>query len=78
MLERFREVRDEIELKIRDWLEHPERELKKLREERERRERLAATRREADDRAQRLECLPQGDQQRFQLAATSPATPVRG
>jgi arsenate reductase len=27
MLERFRKVRDEIELKIRDWLEHPEHEL---------------------------------------------------
>ena len=36
MLERFREVRDEIELKIRDWLEHPEDELRKLHEERER------------------------------------------
>jgi arsenate reductase (thioredoxin) len=46
MLERFRSVRDEIELKIRDWLEHPEEELKKLREERERerRERLTASR----------------------------------
>jgi arsenate reductase (thioredoxin) len=46
MLERFRKVRDEIELKIKDWLEHPEQELKKLREERERerRERLAAAR----------------------------------
>ena len=46
MLERFRVVRDEIELKISDWLEHPEQELKKLREarERERRERLAAAR----------------------------------
>ena len=30
MLERFRQVRDEIELKIRDWLEHPEDELRKL------------------------------------------------
>ena len=40
MLERFRQVRDEIELKIRDWLEHPEDELRKLREERERRERM--------------------------------------
>ena len=46
MLERFRKVRGEIELKIKDWLEHPEQELKKLREERERerRERLAAAR----------------------------------
>jgi arsenate reductase len=36
MLERFRKVRDEIELKIRGWLEHPEEDLRKLREERER------------------------------------------
>jgi arsenate reductase (thioredoxin) len=61
MLERFRVVRDEIELKIRDWLEHPEQELKKLKEERERRrrERLELDRWEADERAQRLEGLPQ-------------------
>jgi arsenate reductase (thioredoxin) len=46
MLERFREVRDEIELRLRDWLEHPEEELRMLREEREleRRERLEAPR----------------------------------
>jgi hypothetical protein len=52
MLERFREIRDEIELKIRDWLERPEEELKKLEEERERerRERLEAARREAESR----------------------------
>jgi arsenate reductase (thioredoxin) len=45
MLERFREVRDEIELKIRDWLEHPEEELRKLRKERKRepRERMEAS-----------------------------------
>jgi arsenate reductase (thioredoxin) len=45
MLERFRVVRDEIELKIKDWLEHPEEELRKLREERERerRERMEAS-----------------------------------
>jgi arsenate reductase (thioredoxin) len=61
MLERFRSVRDEIELKIKDWLEHPEQELEKLREERERerRERLAASRWEAAKHAQRLEGLPQ-------------------
>ena len=35
MLERFRTVRDEIEQKVMDWREHPERELRKLREERE-------------------------------------------
>jgi arsenate reductase len=48
ILERFRQVRDEIELKIRDWLEHPEEELRQLREERdrERRERMGASRSE--------------------------------
>ena len=35
MLERFRQVRDEIELKIKNWLEHPEDELKKLKQQRE-------------------------------------------
>jgi hypothetical protein len=78
MLERFREVRDEIELKIKDWLEHPEHELKKLREERERerRERLVAARREADDRAQRLERLLQdGHQGKAHLPSTGP-TPL--
>jgi arsenate reductase len=66
MLERFRTVRDEIELKIRDWLEHPEQELKKLREERERerRERLAAARWETDEQAQRLAELTQDRQER--------------
>src|SRR5215218_3255088 len=55
-LEKFREIRDEIEQKIRDWLEHPEEELAKLRteRERERRERLEAARREAHERMQRL------------------------
>ena len=50
MLERFRAVRDEIELKIRDWLEDPEEELRKLREEREheRRERMEVPRTEID------------------------------
>jgi len=45
-LDKFREVRDEIELKIKDWLEHPEQELAKLRAERnrERGERLRAAR----------------------------------
>jgi arsenate reductase (thioredoxin) len=49
MLERFRAVRDEIELRMREWPEHPEEELRKLREERERerRERLL----EAESRA---------------------------
>jgi arsenate reductase len=51
-LEKFREVRDQIEEKILDWLEHPEEELVKLKEEREqeRRERLEAARREAESR----------------------------
>jgi hypothetical protein len=40
MLERFRAVRDQIEMRMREWLEHPEEELRKLREERECRERL--------------------------------------
>jgi arsenate reductase (thioredoxin) len=42
MLERFRAVRDEIELRIKTWLEDPEVELARLREqrERERQERL--------------------------------------
>jgi len=73
MLERFREVRDEIELKIRDWLEHHEKELSKLREEHERerrRERLAAARREADEHAQRLEGLSQDIQERHHSPAS--------
>src|SRR5918999_965459 len=35
MLNTFREIRDEVEQKILDWLEQPEEELAKLREERE-------------------------------------------
>jgi hypothetical protein len=46
MLERFRAVRDQIELRLRGWLEHPEEELGKLREKRERQERLKAFGRE--------------------------------
>jgi DNA mismatch repair ATPase MutL len=51
-LEKFREIRDEIEQKIRDWLEHPEEELARLRDERERerKERLDVARREAESR----------------------------
>jgi arsenate reductase (thioredoxin) len=66
MLERFREVRDQIELKIRNWLEDPEQELRKLKQERERerRERLAVARWEADEQAQRLEGLPEDCQER--------------
>jgi arsenate reductase (thioredoxin) len=46
MLDKFREIRDEIEFKIKHWLEHPEEELAKLRaeRERERQERLKAAR----------------------------------
>ena len=53
MLERFRMVRDQIELRMRGWLEQPEVELKRLREERkrERRERLAVAEREAEHEA---------------------------
>lgn len=45
-LNKFREIRDEIEQKMLDWLEHPESELEKLRQERqrEREERLRAAR----------------------------------
>ena len=51
-LEKFREIRGEIDQKILDWLEHPDDELPKLREEREqeRRERLEAGHREAESR----------------------------
>jgi arsenate reductase len=47
MLERFRAVRDEIELRMKTWLEHPEVEFGRRREERERerQERLEAERR---------------------------------
>ncbi len=54
MLERFRVVRDQIELRMRGWLEQPEEEFKRHREERERerRERLEeAVSREAEREA---------------------------
>jgi arsenate reductase (thioredoxin) len=59
MLERFRLVRDQIELRMRDWLEHPEAELKRLWEEREheRRERLQ----EAADRERERETARVGE-----------------
>jgi arsenate reductase len=44
MLERFRAVRDEIEVRMRGWLEQPEAELRRLREERERLKCLEAER----------------------------------
>jgi arsenate reductase (thioredoxin) len=45
-LNKFRKIRDEVEQKMLDWLEHPESELEKLRQERqrEREERLRAAR----------------------------------
>ena len=51
-LEKFRDVRDQIEQKILHWLEHPEEELAKLREYRqlERIARIEASRREAEGR----------------------------
>jgi arsenate reductase (thioredoxin) len=62
MLERFRLVRDQIELRMRDLLEHPEGELTRLREERERRERLeeAADREREREAAQIGETRPEG------------------
>jgi arsenate reductase len=63
MLERFREVRDEIEQKILDWLERPEEELAKLRAERqrEREERLRAAQRARELRIE-LEEIPEPTQ----------------
>jgi arsenate reductase (thioredoxin) len=54
MQEKFREIRDQIEQKIRDWIERPEEEVAKVRveRERERRDCLEAARREADEQAQ--------------------------
>jgi arsenate reductase (thioredoxin) len=58
-LARFREIRDEIELKLRDWLEHPEEELAKLRAERDReRERMRAAWRVRERRTD-LAALPE-------------------
>jgi arsenate reductase len=76
MLNTFREIRDEIEQKILDWLEHPEEELAKLKEERERerRERLEAARRRADEHAQRLAGLPQDHRERLNSLASSLVT----
>ena len=60
-LEKFREVRDQIEMKIRDWLDHPEEEIARLKAERERRVRLqAAARHGASERAQQLASKPKG------------------
>jgi arsenate reductase len=55
MLESFRRVRDEIEQKILTWIDNPEAELAKLKEERERerRERMEAARREAEQEDER-------------------------
>jgi arsenate reductase (thioredoxin) len=72
MLERFRKVRDEIELKIKDWLERPEEELAKLRAEREheREERLRAARRAREQRTE-LEALLQRPQRSHPTSAAS-------
>src|SRR5215204_5741664 len=72
MLERFRKVRDEIELKIKDWLEHPEEELAKLRAEREseRAERMRAARRAREQRTS-LEALPQHPQRPHPTSAAA-------
>ena len=62
MLERFRVVRDQIELRMRGWLEQPEEELKRHREERERERQVRleeAARREAE-----REAAPVGDERR--------------
>jgi arsenate reductase len=59
MLERFRAVRDEIELRMMGWLEHPEAELKTMREERER------------ERRQRLEEAEQHEARRQEEAAAA-------
>jgi hypothetical protein len=74
MLDKFREIRDEIELKIKDWLEHPEEELAKLRAERERdrEERLRAARRARDQRTE-LEALLQRPQRPQRSHPTSAA-----
>ena len=62
-LEKFRQIRNEIEQKIRDWLEHPKAQLARLREERERerREHLEAARREAADRSTSFAAHVAGD-----------------
>jgi hypothetical protein len=72
MLDKFREVRDEIELKIKDWLEHPEEELAKLRAERkrDREERLRAARRARDQRTE-LEALLQRPQRSHPTSAAA-------
>jgi arsenate reductase (thioredoxin) len=72
MLDKFREIRDEIELKIKDWLEHPEEELTKLRveREREREERLRAARRAREQRTE-LEALLQRPQRSHPTSAAA-------
>lgn len=55
ILERFRDIRDEIEVRMKNWLEHPEEELEILRQQREqeRRQRLTAERRPVPNGGQR-------------------------
>lgn len=59
-LDKFREIRGEIEQKILEWLEHPEEELAKIRaeREREREERMRAARRARELRSE-LEEVPE-------------------
>jgi arsenate reductase (thioredoxin) len=58
-LEKFREVRDEIEARVRDWIEHPEEEFERIRTKRERR------------RRERLESDPRDTEGRDTLSALS-------
>ena len=70
MLERFRAVRDEIELRMRGWLEQPEAELRRMREKRERkrRERLEAEEREREREAAHAgRAAPEGEVVRWRL-----------
>ena len=73
MLERFRVVRDEIEWKIKEWLDNPETELAKLKEERkqERRKRIEAERRGAQPRESEREA---GREVRDEALYASPVT----
>jgi arsenate reductase len=74
-LEKFREVRDEIEAKIKDWLEHPEEEIARLKaeRERERKERLEAAREEAEARNALATATPEAyPRRRILVGGTAP------
>lgn len=62
MLERFRAVRDEIELRIRGWLEQPEVELERMREEREQERRQRLEEVEQREEAERRQTAPVGEE----------------